>query len=79
MLDELLLRAYRDPGRYAAWAEQAEEVLRLRSGQVSPVTYRPSWGVFEHSTDEANFARARRALGEALDAAPAELRRPVQE
>ena len=79
MLDERLIRAHRDPSRYASWIQQAEEALRLRSGQVSPFTYRPSWGVFEHAADEAYFARARRALGEALDATPAELRQPVPE
>ena len=76
MLDERLQRAQKDPTRYAAWIQQAEEAMRLRSGQVSPFTMRPSWGVFEHSADQEYFARARRALGEALDATPAELRQP---
>ena len=46
MLDERLIRAYRAPTRYAAWTQQAEEEeARLRAGQVSPFTSRPSWGV----------------------------------
>ena len=71
MLEDRLLRAQREQTRYAAWVRQAEEALRLRSGQVSPFTSRPSWGVFEHGADQEYFAAARRALGEALDATPA--------
>ena len=76
MLDERLIRAQTQSMEYAAWIRQAEEALQLRSEQVSPITKRPSWGVFEHRADQLFFAHARKELGEALDATPAELRHP---
>jgi hypothetical protein len=78
-LEERLKRAEKAPGRYRKWRGQAKEALRQRAGQVSPFTTRPTWGVFEHKTDPAYFARARQSLGDALDATPAELRRTEEE